>query len=776
MILFPKAPFRIPAGKKDLAWLLTGGAIVGGAYLWKKWKEKENMKNQPSYTGSGPVSDEPSPFGSMDSGSGKNISLKSVSLTGSVEGLLFSSTISQEYKNETDEALEIIYTFPVGYNTALLGMDATIGDKKLHGEVVKRAEAEERYEEAVEKGDSAIMVQESSMGLYTANLGNIKPGESVTVEIHCAKLLNYDQGQIRIAIPTVIGERYGDEHGPGGLAAHETARPDKNAKYVFSLEITLKGEIANGTVSCPSHQVKMEKRGNDLTVKLDSGAYLDRDFVLLAQGLPGSSGALCVADGEKWMACASFCPRMDNVDESPLALKILVDCSGSMSGMSIGQARKGLQNIMKILSPKDQVSYSRFGDDVEHLTRTMLECTRENMRKLFVAIDETNSDMGGTEMEKAILSTVKDIAYSGALPPVMLLITDGHIWQVKDLVESAKRTGHRIFVIGVGAAPSGNVLTELANQTGGACEFVTENENMAEAIVRMFHRMRGKVAKNIRIDWTETPVWQAELPGFIYDGETVHSFALFENRPAHGPVLSWQAGEVEYNDRIGQVEVSDDYDLARLGRYRQMRESVSESEKAAIALKYQLVSDLTSLVLVYERAENDKIKGLPKIQQVPQMRAHGHGNFLGFCSTGMVKCFYDIGSLRGNGIVEPLDSSWWENAKKIFRRQSDDFELGAVIAEIVALWQRGLFQIKSLQDFITEVEGDKKFDSVTKFLNRLAKNSGVSKEAVYAVMIEMALKEAGEQDRHSLRLLRQHFPDEKKKQEIIRELKQAVSA
>ena len=115
--------------------------------------------------------------GTMKSLSGKDISLKSVALKGTVEGLLFSSTIIQEYKNETDQNLEIIYTFPVAFGSALLGMDATIGDRKLHGEVVKKEDAEEQYEEAIDKGDSAIMLQESSLGLYTANLGNIKAGE-----------------------------------------------------------------------------------------------------------------------------------------------------------------------------------------------------------------------------------------------------------------------------------------------------------------------------------------------------------------------------------------------------------------------------------------------------------------------------------------------------------------------------------------------------------------------------------------------------------------------
>lgn len=35
---------------------------------------------------------------------------------------------------------------------------------------------------------------------------------------------------------------------------------------------------------------------------------------------------------------------------------------------------------------------------------------------------------------------------------------------------------------------------------------------MAEAVLRMFHRIRGVIARDIRIDWGGEPVWQSALP------------------------------------------------------------------------------------------------------------------------------------------------------------------------------------------------------------------------------------------------------------------------
>jgi Ca-activated chloride channel family protein len=46
-----------------------------------------------------------------------------------------------------------------------------------------------------------------------------------------------------------------------------------------------------------------------------------------------------------------------------LALKLLVDCSGSMGGDSIASARRALMGVMEGLSEGDEVSFTRFGSD-----------------------------------------------------------------------------------------------------------------------------------------------------------------------------------------------------------------------------------------------------------------------------------------------------------------------------------------------------------------------------------------------------------------------------
>jgi Ca-activated chloride channel family protein len=180
----------------------------------------------------------------------------------------------------------VFQSFPVAHGASLLGMDAVIGEKRLKSIVLEKKEAEERYEKALDEGDTPILVQESSPGLYTANLGNIKDNESVSIEIHCAQLLRFEQGRIRVQIPTAIAPRYGDAHKTGGLAPHETDAVGF-VEYPLTACIHILGETAKASVRSPSHEIRLVPEEAGITVLLESGAMLDRDFILLLDGRPG---------------------------------------------------------------------------------------------------------------------------------------------------------------------------------------------------------------------------------------------------------------------------------------------------------------------------------------------------------------------------------------------------------------------------------------------------------------------------------------------------------
>ena len=152
----------------------------------------------------------------LSSTDGSVATLKSVHIEGRLDGLMLVLTSRQSYRNEGQNNLETVYIFPVPWGATLLALNAEIAGHRLAGTVLEKKQATERYEQAIDAGDTPIMVEQSAPGLYTANLGNLQPGEEAVIEIEHAQLLRFEQGQIRITIPTAVAPRYGDAQGAGG--------------------------------------------------------------------------------------------------------------------------------------------------------------------------------------------------------------------------------------------------------------------------------------------------------------------------------------------------------------------------------------------------------------------------------------------------------------------------------------------------------------------------------------------------------------------------------
>ena len=83
----------------------------------------------------------------------------------------------------------------------------------------------------------------------------------------------------------------------------------------------------------------------------------------------------------------------------------------------------------------------------------------------------------------------------------MILITDGEIYDVAGVVHLAAQSHHRLFAIAIGAAPNEALARSLADQTGGACEFVGPNEDAEAAILRTFKRLRSNPRRLGPVQW-----------------------------------------------------------------------------------------------------------------------------------------------------------------------------------------------------------------------------------------------------------------------------------
>lgn len=540
--------------------------------------------------------------------------LAGVRLTGRLDAVLLEQTLQQRYRNESKQLLEVVYTFPLPPAAVLLGFASTLDGRRLEGAVVARAQAEARYEEALEAGDAPVMLEALPGGLYTANIGNLKPGEELEIELRFAELLPFEQGRLRIAIPTTIAPRYGSAT-RAGLQPQQVPESRLDVEYPLECELTIGASLAGAAVECPSHTARLDERGRERRLRIGGPAFLDRDLVVLVTPHePRPSLLISGTDPHAAKAprvrLAALQPPLVETP-APLALKLLVDCSGSMQGAGIVSARAALRGLVAGLQDGDRVALSRFGDSVEHLVAPGAFGAPLQPR-LAEAVDSLQADLGGTEMHAA-LRAVFDLPMAAA---DVLMFTDGEVWEVETLVRDAQAAGQRVFVVGVGHSPAEALLRRLAASTGGACEFATPGEALAEAAQRMLRRMRQPRRMGMVLDWGPVaPAWQTRLPAGVFDGDTVFVLAGFAQASAGDGVRLLEAGGAELARAEAQAGITSDT-LARLAAARRWAEG---GQDAAFAVRYQLLTEVTNCVLVHERAAAEKAGEAAQLHRVASM-------------------------------------------------------------------------------------------------------------------------------------------------------------
>jgi Ca-activated chloride channel family protein len=269
-------------------------------------------------------------------------------------------------------------------------------------------------------------------------------------------------------------------------------------------------------------------------------------------------------------------------------------------------------------------------------------------------------------MAQALVST---IALAEGTASDILLVTDGEIHGIDEVIKVASGSRHRVFVVGIGASAAEVHLRRLAAATGGMCDFVAPGEAVEPAVLRMFSRLRAPQAKHVRVEWPAglTVRWAQPVQDYAFENDALSmcafvalsAKALKESQDL-GSIKLWgqlqQGGpEVLMGEATLKLTESTTNTVARMTAFTQYnqldRESESESESEGealaipsslttaqdLAVQYRLVTRQTNFILVHERAAAEQAQEMPTAHTVPQMLAAGWGG------TGSV-----TGTVRGS--------------------------------------------------------------------------------------------------------------------------------
>ncbi|MBX3186919.1 MAG: VWA domain-containing protein [Labilithrix sp.] len=456
------------------------------------------------------------------------------------------ATVRQRYRNDEARPIEAIYTFPLPSRGALVGFAMTVNGRRLEGEVHEREEAFERYDEALSAGHGAALLEQERPNVFTANVGNLLPGEETVVEIELVEPIQTDEGAIRWSLPTLVAPRYmpgaisGDRTGHG--AAEPTTRvPDADrisppiGSVAYGLSLELDFDVGcEVDVESPSHAIVAQRvSGKTRVTFAQREALLDRDVVVTAVPKEAAdrtapfASVVAHRSAERAAFALTIVPDLAGSlarRDTKMNVVFLLDRSGSMDGASIVEAKTALKLCLRQLREGDELSILAFDDRVEELSkRPMTRSTLAQADAWIEAIDAR----GGTEMLEPLERAVA-IAPDG----LIVLLTDGQVGNEEEIqrVVLERRKTARVHSFGIGTNVSDALLGALADETGGAVEMIHPGERVDEKVVAQFARATAPRVTDLSIRFRGVEVGEIApaKPLALVDGEPFTVFGTYE--------------------------------------------------------------------------------------------------------------------------------------------------------------------------------------------------------------------------------------------------------
>ena len=473
-----------------------------------------------------------------------NLPLDTVDVSASITGLAARVEVAQGFRNPFEVPLEATYVFPLPDRAAVTGLRMEAADRVVTAQLKERAEARQEYDQAIASGRRAAIAEEDRPDVFTMRVGNILPGERVTVHLTLSQPLPYEDGAATFRFPLVVAPRYipGTPLGvpPAGQGTHPdtTAVPDASRisppvllpgfPNPVSLDIGVTIDPAGlplGPVSSSLHTVTTD--GD--TIRLVPGERLDRDFLLrLPYTAPPESAPAAAAPspGEAGLGSAAvglveslvFVPDSEESGEGTFTLTLVppeagpgrpkdvvlvIDRSGSMDGWKMVAARRASARIIDSLQAHDRFAVLSFDHEITRPARLPEGLAEAGDRNRFRAVEHLAGleARGGTEL-LAPLTRAVGLLGDATRDRIVVLVTDGQVGNEDQILASlppAVANGIRVHTVGIDRAVNAGFLGRLAAYGQGRCELVESEDRLDAAMEHIHHRIASPVLTEVTL-------------------------------------------------------------------------------------------------------------------------------------------------------------------------------------------------------------------------------------------------------------------------------------
>ena len=577
--------------------------------------------------------------------------LKHTAVDAAISGYIGTVNVKQEYENPYDTKIEAVYVFPLPEKAAVSEFLMVIGDRTIRGILREKEEAEAIYREARSQGYRASLLVQRRPNIFEQKVANIEPGKAIDIDITYFHTLAYKDGWYSFVFPTVVGPRYNPPgfpdpvdavprgQGSSGVGTTvEYLRPEERSGHDISINVRLDAGVEIEEVKA-SHGVDVSRDGErSAVVKLKNQSTLpNRDFVLdfRVAGERLKSNLLTHRDPEtaEGYFTLMVIPPKDStlVPRQAMEMVFVLDCSGSMRGQPLRQAKEAVLVALDRLDPNDTFQIIRFSDTASQFGTEPVLATERNLTAARNYVSALRAN-GGTEMINGVKSAL-DFPHDPSRYRFVTFMTDGYIGNERDILAAVhSRIGaSRIFSFGVGSSVNRYLMERMAQAGRGAVAYLGLNDSARTVMDGFFARVSRPALTDIEVDWggmAVTEVYPRVLPDLFVGRPLVVTGKFAGDRKAVR-VLGSLGGERHTLMTAEDLDGTAGSSLAKVWARLRIADLADRQTWAGdpygelgdairnTALRYQLVSNYTSFVAVDSSQRTVGDHGVTVRQSVP---------------------------------------------------------------------------------------------------------------------------------------------------------------
>ena len=392
-----------------------------------------------------------------------------VEIISKVNELFIKTKVTQKFKNETDNPLELKIYINKIQKILFSSFSAKIGDSiEVKSKVIKKEKAEIKYSDSIASGNAAIFVSNdpTNSNRIIINMGNIPPKQEV---IFISEFLQFTETsdlyefELFRNLPIFSLKDSLSQYSEikGTIEINTKDEINKIEKNIFTTDkLNIIEEKYLDESKC-NYLIKYEYKNLDSLNSLDNSENYIPSNKICFENITKKNIICFYQESTKekeinYINQYKFKPKenQENANNilSPSLFIFLLDQSGSMSGHSMEVASKALILFLQSLPAGSYYQIIGFGSNYEKYDLKPKEYTQNNNKESIKFIQTLRADNGGTN----IYDPLKDIYDSKDdynkinLPKNLFLLTDGDINNRKDTLNIIEENSNEFFVFSVG--------------------------------------------------------------------------------------------------------------------------------------------------------------------------------------------------------------------------------------------------------------------------------------------------------------------------------------